>query len=107
MLLVPACSVTLAVQLVVPVAVPLPPRLLAQVIDLTSTLSLAVPASETFEVSVSYGVADGDIRVNCGAVASPPTTAPTVHVNGADVVNTPSETLTVTANVPTVVIVPV
>ena len=46
MTLGPFCSGMLAIdQLVVPVAVPLPPRLLLHVTCVTPTLSLAVPAS--------------------------------------------------------------
>ena len=40
------------VQLVVPLAVPLPPRLLAQVTCVTPTLSLAVPLSTSVAVVV-------------------------------------------------------
>jgi hypothetical protein len=39
----PLCSPTLALQLVVPVAAALPPRLLAQITWVTPTLSDAVP----------------------------------------------------------------
>src|SRR6184192_1136242 len=53
--LAPACStIPLAVQLVVPVAVPLPPRLFAQVTCVTPTLSDAVPPSARDDVGVLY-----------------------------------------------------
>src|SRR5262249_29375183 len=44
--------IPLAVQLVVPVAVPLPPRLFAHVTWVTPTLSAAVPASVRGELLV-------------------------------------------------------
>src|SRR5204862_3335653 len=53
--LAPDCStIPLAVQLVVPVAVPLPPRLFAQVTCVTPTLSDAVPPSARDDVGVLY-----------------------------------------------------
>ena len=45
-------TIPLAVQLVVPVAVPLPPRLFANVTWVTPTLSDAVPASVRVELPV-------------------------------------------------------
>jgi hypothetical protein len=49
----PGCSaIPLAVQLVVPVAVPLPPRLFAHVTWVTPTLSAAVPPSAIGELVV-------------------------------------------------------
>ena len=51
---VPACStMPLAVQLVVPVAVPFPPRSFAHVTWLTPTLSLAVPPTVSGVVFVT------------------------------------------------------
>jgi hypothetical protein len=48
--LVPGCStMPLTDQLVVPAAVPLPPRLLAQETCVTPTLSAAVPASVSYD----------------------------------------------------------
>ena len=45
---VPTCSaIPLAVQLVVPVAIPLPPRLFTHTTCVTPTLSAAVPASSS------------------------------------------------------------
>ena len=69
---VPACStMPLAVQLVVPVAVPLPPRLFAHVTRATRTSSDAVPLSVNGEVVVVYVAADvGDVIASVGAVVS-------------------------------------
>src|SRR2546430_12078172 len=47
-------TMPLAVQLVVPVAVPLPPRLLVHVTCVTPTLSDAVPPSTRDDVGVLY-----------------------------------------------------
>src|SRR5207248_4481007 len=47
-------TMPLAVQLVVPVAVPLPPRVFAQVTCVTPTLSDAVPPSARDDVGVLY-----------------------------------------------------
>jgi hypothetical protein len=51
-------AMPLAVQVVVPVAVPLPPRLFAHVTCVTPTLSDAVPPSVTLELPVAYVEAD-------------------------------------------------
>jgi hypothetical protein len=61
----------LAVQLVVPVAVPLPPRLFAHVTWVTPTLSDAVPPRVRRELLVvKVGLEVGDVMVTVGAVAS-------------------------------------
>src|SRR5947207_12992469 len=60
-----------AVQLVVPVAVPLPPRLFAQVTCVTPTLSDAVPPSARDDVGVLYvEPAVGVVIATVGSVAS-------------------------------------
>src|SRR5213079_2541088 len=60
-----------AVQLVVPVAVPLPPRLFAHVTWVTPTASEAVPPRARAELLAVYvGVAVGVVMVTTGAVAS-------------------------------------
>src|SRR5204862_5754375 len=76
--LAPDCStMPLAVQLVVPVAVPLPPRLFAQVTCVTPTLSDAVPPSARDDVRVLYvEPAVGVVIAIVGGVASPPAPAP-------------------------------
>ncbi len=57
----------LAVQFVVPVAAPLPPRLLIQVTDAMPVSSAAVPASVMLEASeVNVGLAVGVVMVIVG-----------------------------------------
>jgi len=59
------------VQLVVPVAVPLPPRLFAHVTWVTPTLSDAVPPRIRRELLVvKVGLEVGDVIVTVGAVVS-------------------------------------
>jgi hypothetical protein len=56
---------------VVPVATPLPPRLVVQLTCVTPTLSLAVPATASVEVVAVYDVPlVGDVIVTVGAVVS-------------------------------------
>ncbi len=68
----PGCSATLADQLVVPVAVPLPPpRLFAQLTCVTPTLSDAVPPIVSGVALVAYVAAlVGVVIVAVGAVVS-------------------------------------
>src|SRR6266545_6453672 len=67
----------LAVQLVVPVAVPLPPRLFAHVTWVTSTLSAAVPPRVRGELLVvKVGLEVGDVMVTVGGVVSVPLPVP-------------------------------
>src|SRR5205823_9568641 len=64
-------TMPLAVQLVVPVAVPLPPRVFAQVTCVTPTLSDAVPPSARDDVGVLYvEPAVGVVIATIGSVAS-------------------------------------
>jgi hypothetical protein len=60
----------LALQEVVPVAVPLPPRELVQLTCVTPTLSDAVPAMAREEVVVENGLAAGVVIETAGAVVS-------------------------------------
>src|SRR5438874_5994303 len=71
-MLSPGCSATLlAVQLVVPPAVPLPPRLFAHVTCVTATLSPAVPPRLTGLVLVVYVAPPvGAVIATVGAVGS-------------------------------------
>src|SRR5262245_15241170 len=67
----PDCrTMPLAVQLVVPVAVPEPPRLLAQVTWVTPTLSDAVPCRVMEALPVVYEAPDGDVIETVGFVVS-------------------------------------
>src|SRR2546426_253473 len=67
----------LAVQLVVPVAVPLPPRLFAHVTWVTPTLSDAVPPSGIIELLVAkVGLEVGDVIVIAGGGVSGPVPVP-------------------------------
>src|SRR5439155_22198936 len=70
--LAPACSaIPVAVQLVVPRAVPLPPRLLFHVTCVTPTLSDAVPPSASDDVGVLYVEPEvGDAMATAGGVGS-------------------------------------
>src|SRR2546429_9696176 len=61
-------GIPLAVQLVVPVAVPLPPRLFAHVTWVTPTLSAAVPPSVRGELGVASGRVGVEIAVAAVAV---------------------------------------
>src|SRR5438128_187381 len=69
---VPLCrTIPLAVQLVVPVAVPLPPRLFAHVTWVTPMLSDAVPATVSGLVFVvKVGPEVGVVMLTVGAVVS-------------------------------------
>jgi len=71
---VPGCrTIPLAVQLVVPVAVPLPPALFVHVTWVTPTLSDAVPPSVRGVVLVlKVGLEVGEVTVSVGGVASAP-----------------------------------
>jgi hypothetical protein len=68
----PVCrAIPLVVQLAVPVAVPLPPRLLTHRTWVTPMLSEAVPPSVSEDLVVLYVVLEvGDVIVTRGAVAS-------------------------------------
>ncbi len=70
----PGCrTIPLAVQLVVPVAVPLPPALFVHVTWVTPTLSDAVPPSVRGVVLVlKVGLEVGEVTVSVGGVASTP-----------------------------------
>src|SRR5678816_715120 len=93
-----------ALQFVVPVAVPLPPRLLDQVTCVTRTLSTAVPPNVIVDVPVLNAAAVvGLVIVTAGDVVSE---AVMVHVKVRDAVSEPSETLAETLYVPAVVGVP-
>src|SRR5207302_1886975 len=64
-------AIPLAVQLVVPVAVPLPPRLFAHVTWVTPTSSAAVPPKVRGELLVAkVGLAVGVVMVTVGGVVS-------------------------------------
>ena len=66
-------TIPLADQLVVPVAVPLPPRLFAHVTWVTPTLSAAVPPSVRGVVVVLWVEAEvGEVMVTVGGVVSVP-----------------------------------
>ena len=98
-------------QLVVPLAVPDPPRLLVQLTCVTPTLSELVPPSVIDVVLLVYDVFDvGDAMLIKGSVVSGGGcvgAAAIVHVNVAfDDESTPSDTCAVTENVPAVVPVP-
>src|SRR5216110_2938923 len=65
--------IPLAVQLVVPVAVPLPPRLFAHATWVTPTSSAAVPPKVRGELLVAkVGLAVGVVMVTVGGVVSAP-----------------------------------
>jgi hypothetical protein len=88
-------------QLVVPLAVPEPPRSLTHVTCVTPTLSDAVPEIETGDVDDVVGA----VMLTTGSVVS--AAAVTVHVKFCDgEVSTPSKTDAVTVYVPAVVGVP-
>jgi hypothetical protein len=76
---VPGCrAIPLADQLVVPVAVPLPPALVVQDTWVTPTLSEAVPLSASELVVVAWVVADvGVVMARTGAVVSAADPPPT------------------------------
>ena len=61
---------TAALQVVVPVAVPEPPKLFAQVTVDTPTLSLAVPLIMIEDRAVETMVEEGEAMVNEGGVVS-------------------------------------
>jgi hypothetical protein len=66
----PLTRAMLALQEVVPVAVPLPPRELDQLTCVTPTLSDAVPEMAREEVVVENGLAAGVVIETAGAVVS-------------------------------------
>ncbi len=69
MLTPPASGMPDAVQLVVPIAEPLPPRLLTQVTDAMPVSSVAVPASVMLDAAeVKVGSAVGEVMVMTGGV---------------------------------------
>src|SRR5437762_866771 len=100
--LAPDCStIPLAVQLVVPVAVPLPPRLFAQVTCVTPTLSDAVPPSARDDVGVLYVEPEvGVVIAIVGSVVSPPAPVP---VTRRVLISPPAAKLTLTEAVADVV----
>jgi hypothetical protein len=61
---------TVTLQAVVPVAVPEPPKLLAQVIRWTPTLSLAVPLMAMEASAVETVGAPGEVIASVGGVVS-------------------------------------
>ena len=61
---------TVALQAAVPVAVPEPPKLLAQVIRWTPTLSLAVPLMRMDASAVETVAAPGEVIASVGGVVS-------------------------------------
>ena len=61
---------TAALQAAVPVAVPEPPKLLAQVIRWTPTLSLAVPLMRMDASAVETVAAPGEVIARVGGVVS-------------------------------------
>src|SRR5207244_4718996 len=80
-------AIPLAVQLVVPLAAPLPPRLLAHVTWVTPTLSDAVPPSVRGELLVLYvDPVVGAVMAMVGGVAS----SPAVVLLAADVAVSPA-----------------
>ena len=101
----PLCKVMPAtLQLVVPVAVPLPPRSFVHVTCVTPTASAAVPPTVSVAELVAKVVDVVGVAMEIvGAVVSP---AATVHVNVCEAVSTPSDTVAVTEYVPLVVGVP-
>src|SRR3989442_15756063 len=84
----------LAVQLVVPVAVPLPPRLFAHVTWVTPTLSDAVPPRIRGELLVvKVGLDVGDVMVIAVGVVSGPVPVP-VPVAGRKIMSPSAVKLT-------------
>jgi len=85
-------TIPLAVQLVVPVAVPLPPRLFVHVTCVTPTLSDAVPPSARDAVRVLYVAPEvGVVIAIVGGVASPVTPVP---VASREMISAPAAKLT-------------
>src|SRR5437762_3399468 len=94
-------TMPLAAQLVVPVAVPLPPRLFAQVTCVTPTLSDAVPRSARDDVRVLYVEPEvGVVIAIVGSVGSPPAPVP---VASRVMISPPAAKLTLTEAVADVV----
>jgi len=91
----PLCSVTpVMLQLVVPVAVPLPPRSLLQLTCVTPTASAAVPLTLSVAELLVYVVdVVGAVMEMVGAVVSP---AATFQLKVCEAVRTLSETVAVT-----------
>ena len=84
----------LVLQLVVPVAVPLPPRLFAHVTWVTPTLSDAVPPRVRGELlAVKVGLEVGDVMVTVGGVVSVPVPVP-VPVASREMVSPPAVKVT-------------
>src|SRR2546430_6041516 len=81
-------TMPLADQLVVPAAMPLPPRLFAHVTCVTPTASAAVPPRVSAELLAVYvGEAVGVVIATAGAVVS---ALATVTATGADVATLPA-----------------
>jgi hypothetical protein len=97
-----------ALQFVVPLATPLPPRSFAQVTRETATLSAAVPPNDIVEYVVAYvAPVVGVLMANVGRVVSPPVVVLLMtQVNVCEAVSTPSNARTVTLYVPAVVPAP-
>jgi hypothetical protein len=91
------------VQLVVPVAVPLPPLSFIHVTCVTPTTSVALPLTVNVLVLVVYVVAVvGAVICTSGGVVSGPA-SPTVQVNDFESDNNPSEAVATTLYEPTFV----
>jgi hypothetical protein len=70
-----------AVQLVVPLAVPLPPRPFTHVTCVTPTVSDAVPPRSSVELLVEYVLVEvGDVILTVGGVVSPEPVKSTLRV---------------------------
>jgi len=107
--LFPTCRPTTGTfQFVVPVAVPLPPRSVTQLTELTPTLSEAVPPSGMLVVVVVSEAAEVGVAIDTtGGVVSAVGAAATLHVKFcAGEFRTPSLTEAVTVYVPAVEGVP-
>ena len=98
-----ASGIPAALQFVVPVATPLPPRSLDHVTCVTATLSDAEPLKSIDDDVVVLVV--GDAIDTVGRVVSPPPVV-MAQLKVCEVVSTPSYTLAVTEYVPAVVPVP-
>jgi hypothetical protein len=90
-----ASGIPAALQLVVPVATPLPPRSLDQATCVTLTLSHEVPLKSIDEDVVDVPLVGAAIDT-VGRVESLPLLVVIVQVNACDVVSTPSDARTVT-----------
>jgi hypothetical protein len=96
----PICNGTDVLQLVAPLAVPLPPRLFAQVTCVTPTLSLAVPPSVSVAVAVlNVAAVVGVVIATDGAVVSDDDATVTVSASD-DVLPAASRAVTVSTLLP-------